>query len=80
MEHGLVISRVYQVVEFTPNPCFADFTEEVSDARRRGDSDPRFEIFADTMKLIGNRELFSVNGYGHGFFVHGSLGRLFDRY
>lgn len=42
MEHGLVISRVYQVVEFTPNPCFADFTEEVSDARRRGDSDPRF--------------------------------------
>lgn len=22
----------------------------------------------------------SVNGYGHGFFVHGSIGRLFDRY
>lgn len=54
MEHGLVISRVYQVVEFTPNPCFADFTEEVGDARRRADSDPRFEIFADTMKLIRN--------------------------
>lgn len=46
-----MISRVYQVVEFTPNPCFA---EEVSDARRRGDSDLRFEILADTMKLIGN--------------------------
>lgn len=31
MEHGLVISRVYQVVEFTPNPCFVDFTEEVGE-------------------------------------------------
>lgn len=31
MEPGQVISRVYQVVEFTPNPCFADFTEEVSE-------------------------------------------------
>lgn len=31
MEHGLVISRVYQVGEFTPNPCFVDFTEEVGE-------------------------------------------------
>ena len=37
LEHGLVVSRVHQVVEFTPNPCFAGFTKEVSDARRRGD-------------------------------------------
>jgi hypothetical protein len=54
LEHGLVVSRVHLVIEFTPNPCFASFMEEVSDARRCGDSDPRFEIFANTMKLIGN--------------------------
>lgn len=29
MEHELVISRVYQVVEFTPNPCFAEVSETV---------------------------------------------------
>lgn len=54
LNHGLVVSRIYQVIEFTPNDCFSDFTREVSDARRRGDSDPRFEIIADTRKLEGN--------------------------
>ena len=28
LEHGLVVSRVHQVVEFTPNPCFAGFTKK----------------------------------------------------
>jgi hypothetical protein len=60
LEHGLVVSRVHLVIEFTPNPCFASFTEEVSDTRRRGDSDPRFEIFANAMKLIGNSKYSSM--------------------
>ena len=54
LNHGLIISRVYQISEFSPNPCFRQFTEDVSNARRQGDTDPTFEIFADTMKLIGN--------------------------
>lgn len=58
LEYGLIVSRVYQVIELTPIACFSDFTNEANNARRRGDRDPRFEIFADTLKLIGN----SVNG------------------
>lgn len=50
LEYGLIIvSRVYQVIA-----CFSDFTNEANNARRRGDRDPRFEIVADTLKLIGN--------------------------
>lgn len=54
LDHGLVVSRIYQVIEFTPDDCFSDCTREFSDARRRGDSNPRFEIIADTRKLEGN--------------------------
>jgi hypothetical protein len=49
LNHGLIISRVNQVIE-----CFKQFTEDVSNAHRKGDTDPTFEIFADTMKLIVN--------------------------
>ena len=38
--HGLVVDRVYQVVDYEPNPCFQRFGESVSAARRAGDSDP----------------------------------------
>ena len=52
--HGLVVDRVYQIVEYSPNPCFQRFGESVSAARRAGDSDPEKAIIADTMKLLGN--------------------------
>lgn len=54
LDHCLIVSRVYQVIDFTPIHYFPDLTNEVSNARRRNDRDPRFEIFADTMKLIGD--------------------------
>ena len=54
LEHGLQVTRIYQVVEFTPNACFKDFKQEVSEARREGDADESKNIIADTMKLIGN--------------------------
>ena len=58
LAHGLVVDRVYQVVEYEPNPCFHRFGESVYAARRAGDSDPEKAIIADTMKLLGN------SGYG----------------
>ena len=58
LAHGLIVDRVYQVVEYEPNPCFQRFGESVSAARRNGDSDPEKAIIADTMKLLGN------SGYG----------------
>ena len=47
LEHGLEITRIYQVVEYTPAACFAQFANAVSDASRDGDSDPSKSIIAD---------------------------------
>ena len=58
LAHGLVVGRVYQIIEYEPNPCFRHFGESVSTARRAGDDDPDKAILADTMKLLGN------SGYG----------------
>ena len=52
LEHGLQVTRIYQVVEYTPKPCFKPFGEAVSNARRAGDRDPNKAIIADTMKLV----------------------------
>ena len=54
LAHGLVVDRVYQVVSYEPNPCFQNFGDSVSAARRAGDADPDKSIIADTMKLLGN--------------------------
>ena len=58
LEHGLVVTKIHQVIEYTPVRCFRSFVEQVTEARRRGDVDPNMKIIADTMKLIGN------SGYG----------------
>ena len=54
LAHGFVVGRVYQIIEYEPNPCFRRFVESVSTARRAGDEDPDKAIIADTMKLLGN--------------------------
>ena len=54
LAHGLVVDRVYQIVEHSPKPCFQHFGESVSTTRRNGDVDPDKSIIADTMKLLGN--------------------------
>ena len=52
--HGLVVDHVYQVVEYERKPCFRNFGESVSTARRAGDADTDRAIIGDTMKLLGN--------------------------
>ena len=58
MNHGLHVTDVYEVTEYVPKSCFESFADDVSDARRQGDSDPSTAIIAETMKLFGN------SGYG----------------
>ena len=58
LQHGLVVTNIYQVVEYQQDRCFLDFVREVSDARRQGDIDPDTATSADNMKVIGN------SGYG----------------
>ena len=52
--HGLVVDHVYQVIVYEPKPCFQNFGDSVSAARRAGDADPDKAIIADTIKLLGN--------------------------
>ena len=52
LEHGLEVTKVHQVIEFTPEPCFKSFGDAVSDVRRAGDADPNKAIIVDTMKLV----------------------------
>ena len=58
LEHGMVVTKIYQVVEFTPHRCFRNVVKEVSDGRSLGDSDPNKAIIADTKNVEGN------SGYG----------------
>ena len=54
LDHGLRVTKIYQVVEYRKMACFETFVQEVSDARRAGDASPELAIIADTNKLIGN--------------------------
>ena len=84
LEHGLEVTRIYQVVEYTPVPCFQPFGEDVSDARRAGDVDPNKAIIADTMKLVSM--ISFVQAFCHFFpyanlinvLIHYLLGREFQ--
>ena len=58
LDHGLVVTKIYEVIEYTPNRCFQTFADNVSNARRAGDIDPSKAIIAETSKLFGNA------GYG----------------
>ena len=52
------VTKVYEVIEYHKQPCFKEFGDLVSEARRDGDKDKDLEVIASTMKLIGN------SGYG----------------
>lgn len=66
LEHGLVVSRIYQVIQFKPVACFDKFGHSVSDTRRAGDKNSASSaggeendgqgvtLLAETAKLIGN--------------------------
>ena len=51
---GLVVDKVYQVIEFERAPIMKPFGESVTEARRAGDTDTAQKLLANTAKLIGN--------------------------
>ena len=55
LQLGLQVTKIHYVVHFPDHkPCFRDFADKVSDARRRGDRDPESTVLASTYKLLGN--------------------------
>ena len=53
LEHGLIVTKVYQVIEFSPRRCFGEFVTNISNDRRSGDRDPDFKPIAESSKLAG---------------------------
>lgn len=53
LQHGLVVTKVYQVIQYKPSKCFKLFGEKVMEARRAGDLDSSKKIISDSCKLIG---------------------------
>ena len=54
LNHGLVITHIYIVVEYIPDAAFNSFMTQVAQARLEGDCDKDKALIAETMKLIGN--------------------------
>ena len=54
LEHGLVITHIYTVIEYIPNAAFNSFMMQVAQVRLDGDHDKDKALIAKTMKLIGN--------------------------
>ena len=53
LNHGLKVTKVYQVIQYHPSQCFQEFGNEVMAARREGDADVSKKIVADSSKLMG---------------------------
>ena len=56
LSKGLLVTKIYQVVEFKPSNCFKSFVDTVTNDRRAGDRDPHLKMIGDTSKLIGKLE------------------------
>ena len=54
LEHGLVITRIYTVVEYIPIAAFKHFAEQVAQAHLDGNHDKDKALIAEMMKLISN--------------------------
>ena len=54
LEHGLVITHIYTVIEYIPNAAFNSFMKQVAQAHLDGDHDKDKALATKTMKLIGN--------------------------
>ena len=54
LNHGLVISHIYTVIEYLSNAALNSFMMQVAQARLDGDRDNDKALIAETMKVIGN--------------------------
>jgi len=55
LNHGLKVTKLYQVIQYKPTRCFEKFGEAIMSARREGDVDSTKKIISDSCKLIGVR-------------------------
>jgi predicted NAD-dependent protein-ADP-ribosyltransferase YbiA (DUF1768 family) len=54
LEHGLVVTKIQQVIEFVETTPFQDFVNDITHYRQMGDKVPSRKIIAMNKKLTGN--------------------------
>ena len=54
LEHGLLITRIYTIVEYIPNAAFSSFMTQIAQCRLEGDRDKDKALIAEMSKLIRN--------------------------
>ena len=54
LSHGLEVTAIHKYLKYESGKPFSWFPEEVSSARREGDSNPALRQLGDTHKLKGN--------------------------
>ena len=52
LEHGLVVTKIHQIVQFQPKRCFQRFANQVSDDRRAGTLTPRHLCFSSSDQTV----------------------------
>ena len=54
LDLGLVITKIYEIIQYKGAKVFTDFCQNVCNARRKADMNPEDELIGQTWKLIGN--------------------------
>ena len=60
LEIGLEITKIKEFIEFYPQKCFAELTNEIVNSRRAADTDPSKAVIALTNKVMSN-SLYSAS-------------------
>ena len=60
LSEGLVVTQIYQIIEYAAETPFKSFLTQVMEARRKGDLDPSKVIIGDTYKLLANSSYGSL--------------------
>ena len=60
LNHDCNVTRIYQIIEFTPNRCFEGFIDKVTKYRVLGDKHPDMSILGACYKLISNSSYGSL--------------------
>lgn len=54
IEHGLLVTRIFEVIEYVRQKCFSNFVDFITKARREGYIDKTNEMIGTLCKLLGN--------------------------
>ena len=57
----MVVTRIYEFIEFYPEACFEELAEEIMETRRKGDRKPDLQVVALTKKLISMLKILFLN-------------------